>query len=82
MSQSFDTAATVRELEAAGLDRPQAEAITSALRNARLDDLQHLATKAHLAELEARMQATLWRALLIQAFAIVGAVVAAIKLIP
>lgn len=78
MSQPFDTAATVRELEAAGLDRAQAEAITSAVRDARLDDLQHLATRADLAELEARLT---WRLVAVMA-TFSALVVAAIKLIP
>ncbi|MDE2975740.1 MAG: hypothetical protein OXU64_13635 [Gemmatimonadota bacterium] len=58
MSQSFDTAAAVRD--------------------ARLDDLQHLATRADLAELEARLT---WRLVAVMA-TFSALVVAAIKLIP
>lgn len=61
---AFDTLATVRRLESAGVNRPQAEAHTDALR----DRLARLATKVDLtrlrsdirgdfARLEARMYA-------------------------
>lgn len=78
MAQTFDTLATARDLEAAGLDRPAAEAVAGAIRAGQGD----LATKADLVALEARVQAMLWRALLLQAFAIVAAVVALVKIIP
>ena len=78
MAQTFDTLTTARDLEAAGLKREAAEAVAGAIRAAQGEH----ATKADLSELEARLQAVLWRALLLQAFAIIGAVVALVKFIP
>ena len=70
-SPSFDTFSAARALEAAGVDRPQAEAIASAIGHSG----EH-ATKADLAALESRMYRALW----IQGSAVV-AIVAALKLI-
>ena len=67
---AFDTLSTARGLEAAGLGRRQAEAVASAIGNAG----GHAATKADLEHLATR--ADLYRALWIQAGAIVAAIAA------
>ena len=67
---AFDTLTTARDLEAAGLERRQAEAVASAIGNAG----GHAATKADLEHLATR--AGLYRALWIQAGAIVVAIAA------
>ena len=63
---AFDTLTTARELEAAGIERRQAEAIAEGMRRAAGADREQLATKADLAEvradlaaLEARLRADL-----------------------
>ena len=48
---TFDTLAAARDLEAAGVERSQAEAIAKAIRNGQGD----LSTKADIAGLEARI---------------------------
>ena len=48
---SFDALTTARELKAAGIDGPHAEAIADAMRKAALADHDDLATKADLAAL-------------------------------
>ena len=68
---SFDTFEAARALEAAGVERHQAEAIVSAI-----DRNGELATKSDLSVLEARMFRALW----IQGGAIV-AVIAGLKLL-
>ena len=65
---AFDTLSTARKLEAAGVERRQAEAHAEALRRAVSTDRETLATKADLAALEARMYRALW----VQAVAIIG----------
>ena len=60
---AFDTLAAARDLETAGMDRAQAEAVASAIRAGQGDlatraDLATVTTKADLAALEARMT---WR---------------------
>lgn len=72
MTAAFDTLAAARELEAAGMDRTQAEAVAAVVRAGQGE----LATRADLAALETRMQATLWRALWLQAAGIVAAIAA------
>ena len=57
-----------RDLEAAGIERRQAEAIAEGMRRAAGADHAELATKADLAEL----RADLYRALWIQAAALIG----------
>ena len=57
-----------RELEAAGIERRQAEAIAEGMRRAADADRGELATKGDLSALEARMYRALW----IQAVAIIG----------
>ncbi len=85
MAASFDTLAAARRMEQAGLQREAAEAVASAIRAGQGDlatraDLNGLreATGADLAALEARM----YRAMMLQAVAIAGIVIAALKLIP
>ena len=63
----FDALAAARDIEAAGLERAQAEAIVGAMRQAAAADRGELATKADL-----------YRALWIQTGSIVGAIVAAV----
>ena len=65
---TFDTHQAVRRLEAAGIETRQAEAIVSEVRDAATADRADLATKADLAALEARMYRALW----IQAAALIG----------
>ena len=64
----FDALAATRDLEAAGIERRQAEAIAEGMREAAGADRAELATKADLAEL----RADLYRALWIQAAALIG----------
>lgn len=54
-SPSFDRFSAARALEAAGVERPQAEAIASACGHS-----GEYATKADLAALESRMYRALW----------------------
>ena len=60
---AFDTLTTARELEAAGIERRQAEAIAEGMRRAAGADREALATKADLdaklAALETRLRADL-----------------------
>ena len=74
---AFDTLETMRDLEAADVERAHAEAIAGAVRKAAADR-DALATKADKADL--------YRALWMQTEAIVGAIVAAVvallKLLP
>ena len=65
---TFDTHQAVRRLEAAGIETRQAEAIVSEVRDAATADRAEFATKADLAGLEARMYRALW----IQAAALIG----------
>ena len=71
---TFDTLSAARKLEAAGVERRQADAHAEALREAVSADRDELATKADLAALEARLT---WRLV-----GIAAAIVAAVKLIP
>ena len=48
MAETFDTLQATRELEAAGIEREQAEAIASTMRRAAAADHERLATKADL----------------------------------
>ena len=47
-ASTFDTLKAARELEAAGMDRPQAEAVAKTMRDAAGADLDRVATKADL----------------------------------
>ena len=77
----FDALAAARDIEATGLERPQAEAIVGAMRQAAAADRDELATKADLETGLANLRAGLYRALWIQTGAIVAAVVALVKLL-
>ncbi|MDE0696520.1 MAG: hypothetical protein OXH76_11900 [Boseongicola sp.] len=83
MSGAFDTAAAVRELEAAGMDRVQAEAVAAACRKA--SDAGEPVTRPGLdvatAQLESAM-AQLETRLVRWVLAVGAAIVAAVKLIP
>ena len=82
---TFDTLTTARDLEAAGVERRQAEAHAEALRRAVSADRDEFATKADLAGVRDELRADLaalearltWRLL-----GIAAAIVAAVKLIP
>ena len=50
---AFDTLSTARDLEAAGFERQQAEALASAVRQASAADRDALATKGDIAEIRA-----------------------------
>ena len=54
---AFDTLSTARDLEAAGFERRQAEALAGAVRQASATDREALATKTDLAELRAETKA-------------------------
>ena len=54
---TFDALTAARELEDAGLERRQAEAIAGTMRKATLADRDTLATKADIAELQAATKA-------------------------
>ena len=77
----FDTAAAVRRMEDAGLSREAAEAVAATAREAGGADRDVLATKADLAELEARMLERL-NALQWRMVGLAAVIVAAVKLIP
>ncbi len=70
----LDTRAIARQLTAAGIPVDHADAITDAIRQA-AESPADMATKADLANL----RADIYRAMLIQAGAIVGAVVAILR---
>ena len=53
---SFDPLEATRELEAAGVERLQAEAIAGAMRKAATADHAELATKADVADLRSEMR--------------------------
>jgi len=73
---NFDALQAARDLEAAGIERRQAEAIAASMRDAASADREQFATKADFAEL----RADLYRALWIQGGTIV-AIVTALKLL-
>jgi len=52
MGFTIDTAATIRDLEAAGIERHQAEAIAEGMRAATTADHAELATKTDIATLK------------------------------
>ncbi len=66
---TFDTYAAAKHLRDAGFDERQVEAAVSMVRDAVGADRDALATKADLAALEMRMYRALW----IQAAALIGA---------
>ena len=82
---TFNPLATARELEAAGIERRQAEAIAEGMREAADAaagaDREALATKTDLAEVRADL-AALEARLTWRLVGIAAAIVAAVKLIP
>ena len=56
MNVSFDTLAAARDLEAAGLERPQAEAIVKTMRESGRADFANLATKVDIAEVRTEIK--------------------------
>ena len=84
----IDTHAIARQLAGAGLTPQQADAITDAVRQAaqREDyatrqELESLATKVDLASLEARLTRRFAGAMLAQTLAILGGVVAILRVL-
>ena len=73
---AFDTLTTARKLEAAGVERRQAEAHAEALREAVSADRGELATKVDLETAVAGLRGELYRALWIQAGVLIGAQIA------
>ena len=85
---AFNPIETAHDLEAAGFERRQAEAIAKAIdhgddRAATKGDLDAVATTldARMTTIEARMTATLYRALWIQGGAVI-AILAALRFLP
>ena len=78
---AFDTLTAARALEAAGIERRQAEAIAEGMRRAAGADRDELATKADLADVRADL-AALEARLTWRLVGIAAAIVAAVKLIP
>ena len=85
---TFNPLAAARDLEAAGIERRQAEAHAEVLRQAVTADRDELATKADLDRLDgkletrlAELRADLYRALWIQGGAIV-AILTALRFLP
>ena len=74
---NFDALQAARDLEAAGIERRQAEAIAASMRDADSADREQCATKVDLAEL----RVDLYRALWIQGGAIV-ALLTALRFLP
>ena len=74
---TFDTL-TTRNLEVAGISSAHAEAIVDAMRQA---VGEHVATKANLDALRARLKADSYRALWMQATGIIGLTVAFIEVL-
>ena len=68
MSATFDTLTAARELEAAGMDRKQADAVVGAIRESR----GQFVSIADLSAFETRITATLYCALWIQAAGIIA----------
>ena len=82
---TFDPLEAVQDLEAAGIERKHAEAIAGTMRQAVSADRGEFATKADLdtavTTLEARMTATLYRALWFQGGAVI-AILTALRFLP
>ena len=76
-ASTFDALSAARDLEAAGIERRQAEAIAEGMRRAVSADRDELATKADLAALRADMYRALW----FQGGAII-AILAALRFLP
>ena len=80
-ASTFNPLEAARDLEAAGIEAEHAEAIAEGMRRAVSADRDEFATKADLAALEARMTATLYRALWFQGGAII-AILTALRFLP
>lgn len=80
-SIAFDSLEFVETLTKAGVPEAQAKAEAKAINSAfkQLSESKDLATKQDLAVLEERMTANLYKAMLIQVFAIAGLIIAVIK---
>ena len=81
---TFNPLEAARDLEAAGVERKQAEAHAEALRQAATADRDEFATKADFAELRAELaglEARMYRALWIQGGAII-AILTALRFLP
>ena len=74
MAQAFDTLAAGKRLRDAGMKQEQAEAVAAAVREGQGDLVTKADLRAELAGLERRM--------ILFALALVGALFAAIKLVP
>ena len=84
-ASTFDTLTAAQDLEAAGIERRQAEAIAEGMRRAASADHAELATKADLTTTVATLRtelATLETRLTWKALGIAGLILAAVKLIP
>ena len=80
-ASTFNPLEAARDLKAAGIEAEHAEAIAEGMRRAVSADRDEFATKADLASLEARMTATLYRALWFQGGAII-AILTALRFLP
>ena len=80
-ASTFNPLEAARALEAAGVERRQAEAHAEALRQAATADRDELATKADLAALRSELRADLYRALWFQGGAII-AILTALRFLP
>ena len=80
-ASTFNPLEAARDLEAAGIEAEHAEAIAEGMRRAVSADRDEFATKADLTALEARMTATLYRALWFQGGAII-AILTALRFLP
>ncbi len=80
-SIAFDSLEFVETLTKAGVPEAQAKAEAKAINSAfkQLAESKDLATKQDLAVLEERMTANLYKAMLIQVFAIAGLIIAVTK---
>ena len=77
-ASTFDTLAAARDLEAAGIERRQAEAIAEGMRRAATADHDELATKGDIAGVHTRLNVLQWvvgiqSAITLATFAIVAA---------
>ncbi|MDE0333486.1 MAG: hypothetical protein OXI64_00890 [Defluviicoccus sp.] len=85
MVAAFDTLATARTLQAAGMGKGPAEAIAGIFRDAADAPSDDTATKADLAELKAELKAEFKADMLTLTWRMIGlaaVIVAAVKLIP
>ncbi len=78
---TFDSLTAARDLEAAGFERRQAEALANAMRDVAGADRDEFATKADLTTAVAVLRTDFYRALWIQGGAIV-AILTALRFLP